>query len=107
MTAPVLTEVVSLPDGRAYPVLIGDGARSELAAVLPERARRVAVVTQAGIGVDVQEVLIESGTGSYANSHPDRPSLPRCARPGPPRHLRLSPATLTAVAAAFTRPPRA
>ena len=40
---------VPLPGGRDYPVLVGDGARHELAAVLPPRAQRVAVVTQAGI----------------------------------------------------------
>ena len=34
---------------RSYPVLVGAGARGELAGVLPERARRVAVVTQAGV----------------------------------------------------------
>jgi 5-deoxy-5-amino-3-dehydroquinate synthase len=47
------TEEVALADGRAYPVVVGDGARHELAALVPERARRVAVVTQAGIPVDV------------------------------------------------------
>ena len=50
---------VDVPLGdRSYPVLVGAGARDELAAVLAERgltagARRAAVVTQAGIGVDV------------------------------------------------------
>jgi 5-deoxy-5-amino-3-dehydroquinate synthase len=41
---------------RSYPVLVGPGARHELAGVLPEGARRVAVVTQAGIdwAVDAQ-----------------------------------------------------
>jgi 5-deoxy-5-amino-3-dehydroquinate synthase len=34
---------------RSYPVLVGAGARAELAGVLPDGARRVAVVTQAGI----------------------------------------------------------
>lgn len=38
---------------RSYPVLVGPGVRADLAAVLPERIRRVAVVTQEGIGVDV------------------------------------------------------
>ena len=47
------TEEVSLPDGRSYPVLIGDGARHELATLVPSAARRVAVVTQAGIPVEV------------------------------------------------------
>ncbi len=44
--------------GRSYPVLVGAGARHELAAVLRESkqtsgAQRAAVVTQPGIGVDV------------------------------------------------------
>jgi len=43
---------VALP-GRAYDVVVGDGARHELARHLPVSARRVAVVTQPGIGVDV------------------------------------------------------
>ncbi|MGK2947303.1 MAG: 3-dehydroquinate synthase family protein [Acidimicrobiales bacterium] len=38
---------------RTYRVLVGSGVRSELAAVLPATARRAAVVTQAGIGLDV------------------------------------------------------
>ena len=38
---------------RSYPVLIGGGARQELAAILPSGVRRVAVVTQANIGVEV------------------------------------------------------
>jgi 5-deoxy-5-amino-3-dehydroquinate synthase len=44
---------VALPDGRGYDVLVGDGVRHELAALVPAGAHRVAVVTQAGIGVDV------------------------------------------------------
>lgn len=43
---------VPLP-GRTYPVLVGAGARSELASVLPEGVRRAAIVTQDGIAVDV------------------------------------------------------
>lgn len=38
---------------RSYPVLVGAGVRSELPAVLPDGVRKVAVVTQSGIGVDV------------------------------------------------------
>jgi len=44
---------VALPDGRAYDVLVGDGVRHELAGFVPAGASRVAVVTQSGIGVDV------------------------------------------------------
>ena len=43
---------VALAD-RTYPVLVGPGVRAELASVLPASAGRVAVVTQAGIGVSV------------------------------------------------------
>ena len=48
--------LVSVPvelDERGYDVLVGPGAVEALAAVVPERARRVAVVTQAGIDVEV------------------------------------------------------
>ncbi|MDA8295776.1 MAG: bifunctional shikimate kinase/3-dehydroquinate synthase [Actinomycetota bacterium] len=39
--------------GRSYEVVIGPGARRELAAHLPAGARRCAVVTQAGIDLDI------------------------------------------------------
>ena len=38
---------------RSYDVVVGPGARHDLAVVLPQRARRVAVVTQAEVGVAV------------------------------------------------------
>jgi 5-deoxy-5-amino-3-dehydroquinate synthase len=45
---------VEVPLGdRSYPVLVGDGARHELASVLPKGTRRVAVITQANVGVTV------------------------------------------------------
>ncbi len=48
------TRVVDVDLGdRTYPVIIGSGARHELAAVLPSGARRAAVVTQEPIGIDV------------------------------------------------------
>ncbi|MFZ4517716.1 MAG: 3-dehydroquinate synthase family protein [Microthrixaceae bacterium] len=50
---PLIEELVELPDGRTCPVLIGDGAVEALADVLPPSARRVAVVTQPGIPVEV------------------------------------------------------
>ncbi len=43
---------VPLPD-RPYDVLVGDGVRHELARVIPASARRVAVVTQPEIGIEV------------------------------------------------------
>ena len=42
---------------RSYDVLVGHGARAELPALLPTSARRVAVVTQAGIPVDIDPGL--------------------------------------------------
>jgi 5-deoxy-5-amino-3-dehydroquinate synthase len=39
--------------GGAYPVVVGAGARAELARLLPAAVRRVAIVTQAGIDVAV------------------------------------------------------
>ena len=49
----LLRVVVPLGDGRDYPVLVGDGAIAELATFVPEGARRVAIVTQPGIPVEV------------------------------------------------------
>ena len=52
----MITVRVPLGD-RSYHVMVGVGARSELAAMLPAAARRVAVVTQAGIPFDVDPGL--------------------------------------------------
>lgn len=41
-------ETVALGE-RSYPVVVGRGARDEMAALLPSSARRVAVVTEAGV----------------------------------------------------------
>lgn len=49
----MITVAVPLEGGRGYEVLVGDGARHELATRLPTRARRVAVVTQDAVGVEV------------------------------------------------------
>lgn len=38
---------------RTYPVLVGSGARHKLDSLLPAQSRRAAVVTQSGIGVEV------------------------------------------------------
>ncbi|MDO8391965.1 MAG: 3-dehydroquinate synthase family protein [Actinomycetota bacterium] len=48
----MITVRVPLGD-RSYDVLVGHGARNELAALLPRTARRAAVVTQAGIPMQV------------------------------------------------------
>ena len=48
----MITVRVPLGD-RSYDVLVGHGARHELSALLPATARRAAVVTQAGIPLDV------------------------------------------------------
>jgi 5-deoxy-5-amino-3-dehydroquinate synthase len=65
----VITVEVELGD-RRYPVLVGAGARAELAALLPDTARRVAVVTQAGIPFDVdpgrEHQRFEIGDGEAA-----------------------------------------
>lgn len=47
---------VELAD-RSYQVLVGDGAVSELGSLMPPKAKRAAVVTQAGIPVEVQTGL--------------------------------------------------
>lgn len=46
---------------RSYPVVVGAGAVSELAALVPAGARRLAVVSQASIPVDVTPALREAG----------------------------------------------
>jgi 5-deoxy-5-amino-3-dehydroquinate synthase len=48
-----LTVLVDLGD-RSYPVEIGDGVRHRVADHLPERARKVAIVTQEAIGVEIE-----------------------------------------------------
>ncbi|MFV0316317.1 MAG: 3-dehydroquinate synthase family protein [Microthrixaceae bacterium] len=45
--------LVELPDARRSPVLIGPGVRHELSSLLPGEPRKVAVVTQANIGIEV------------------------------------------------------
>jgi 5-deoxy-5-amino-3-dehydroquinate synthase len=47
--------VIPVPLGgdRSYDVIVGDGARHRLVGVVPSAARRAAVVTQPGIGVEV------------------------------------------------------
>lgn len=50
-------EPVDVGEGRSYPVIVGPGARRRLAEVVPAKAKRVAVVTQAGVGVDVDDTL--------------------------------------------------
>ncbi len=49
----LITEEVHLSDGRSYPVLIGPGAANELAGIIPPKARKAAIVTQANIGLTV------------------------------------------------------
>ena len=49
----ILTETVAFNDGRSYPIHIGRGAVRRLADLVPKRSERVAVITQPGIGVEV------------------------------------------------------
>ena len=49
----MITVEVELGD-RSYPVLVGAGVRHELASSLPAETRRVAIVTQEGVGVEVE-----------------------------------------------------
>ncbi|MBS1839059.1 MAG: 3-dehydroquinate synthase [Actinobacteria bacterium] len=52
MSSPILLSV-ALGADRDYPVIVGDGVRHELASLIPSGSRRVAVVTQAGLPVEV------------------------------------------------------
>jgi 5-deoxy-5-amino-3-dehydroquinate synthase len=66
-----VTVEVRLGD-RAYPVVVGAGVRAHLAALLDPAARRVAVVTQAGIGFEVdprrEHEVFTIGGGEAAKS---------------------------------------
>ncbi len=44
---------VRVDGGRSYPVIVGAGARNALASLVPDDVRRVAIVTQDGIDVEV------------------------------------------------------
>jgi 5-deoxy-5-amino-3-dehydroquinate synthase len=65
----MITVEVRAPGG-TYPVLVGAGARAELAALLPSSAARVAVVSQAGIPLEVdpgrEHQRFEIGAGEAA-----------------------------------------
>ncbi|MEL6984227.1 MAG: 3-dehydroquinate synthase family protein, partial [Actinomycetota bacterium] len=50
----LFVERVELDGGRSYPVVVGRGVLADVASHLPERAKRVAIVTQAGIGIELQ-----------------------------------------------------
>ena len=62
---------VELAD-RSYEVLVGAGVRSELPRLVPQRARRVAIVTQEGLDIDVDpgrdHRVFTMGTGEHAKS---------------------------------------
>ena len=49
----MITVEVPLPGERSYPVLVGSGALGSLSELLPSRARRIAVVTQPGVPVQL------------------------------------------------------
>jgi 5-deoxy-5-amino-3-dehydroquinate synthase len=67
----VIRVQVPLP-GASYPVLVGEGVRAELGGVLPASARRVAVVSQPGIDLEVdpgrEHRRFEIGHGEPAKS---------------------------------------
>jgi 5-deoxy-5-amino-3-dehydroquinate synthase len=67
----VITVGVDLGD-RSYDVLVGHGARHRLLEVLPVGVQRAVVVTQAGIGVDVdpgvEHVVLTIGEGEATKS---------------------------------------
>jgi len=67
----VIVVPVQLAD-RSYEVLVGDGVRSELSRVIPERAKRVAIVTQEGLGIEVdpgrEHKVFTMGDGEQSKS---------------------------------------
>ena len=54
-------EQVQVGGGRDYDVVVGDGARHELASVIPKGAQRVAIVTQASIGPAGAGISVDPG----------------------------------------------
>jgi hypothetical protein len=44
--------------GRPYDVLVGHGARRELAALLPRSAKRAAIVTQPGVPLELASKIL-------------------------------------------------
>lgn len=65
--------VVPVPLGeRSYDVVVGDGAKNELAALIPTGAKRAAIVTQAGLAVEVETGVTQQtfhiGTGEDAKT---------------------------------------
>ena len=50
----VVTETVVFDDGRAYPIHVGRGVVELLPEIIPERAKKVAVITQESVGVQVE-----------------------------------------------------
>ena len=73
---------VRVPLGeRSYDVLVGHGVRSELAGLLPPSAKRAAVVTQAGIPIDVDPGLpTEVFTIGQGESHKSLATIEELAR---------------------------
>jgi 5-deoxy-5-amino-3-dehydroquinate synthase len=67
----VITVDVPVPGG-TYPVVVGAGARRRLPGLLPPSARRVAIVTQPGIGLAVdpgrEHEVFEVGVGEGAKT---------------------------------------
>jgi 5-deoxy-5-amino-3-dehydroquinate synthase len=53
----ILTEIVELADGRSYPVHVGSGAVARLGELIPKKAKRAAIITQTGIGIEVEPGL--------------------------------------------------
>jgi len=63
----VVTETVTFADGRSYPVHVGRGVIELLPELVPDRAKKVAVITQESIGLEVDSgreqrtFLVEDG----------------------------------------------
>lgn len=66
----MVTERVELADGHSYPVHIGRGVVTALSRLIPAEARRVAIITQEPVGVEVDTgrdqgtFVVEDGEGA-------------------------------------------
>ena len=63
---------LALPNGDAYPVIVGNGAIERLPSLMPSASQRAAIVTQGNIGLNVQtgieQKTFEIGDGEEAKS---------------------------------------
>ena len=61
---------VPLADGRSYDVIVGDGAVHELGTLIPAKAKRAAIVTQASIPLTVETGMSTNSSNNGVHNSP-------------------------------------